>query len=138
MKTSRSLIKTLAVVAIAFGAVTVFSGARALFGDAAARAAVGNAVGYVLWFNFLAGFAYVAAGIGLWRARRWAANLALGLAVSTAAIATVFGFHVLAGGAYEMRTVGALALRFGFWAVVSWVAWRSLRLQEGPTPRVAG
>jgi len=137
MKTSRSL-KILAIVAIAFGAVTIVSGARALFGDATARAAVGDAVHYVLWFNFLAGFIYVVAGIGLWRARRWASTMAVALAISTAAIAAAFGFHVLGGGAYEMRTVGALALRFGFWAVVSRVAWRSLRLPAGRTPRVAG
>jgi len=52
-------LKVLAVIAMAFGALTVFSGGRALFGDAQARAAVGNAVPFVLWFNFLAGFAYV-------------------------------------------------------------------------------
>ncbi len=64
MKQARSF-RTLAVVGMAFGVLTIASGARALFGDAAARAAVGHAVPYVLWFNFLAGFAYVAAGIGL-------------------------------------------------------------------------
>ena len=68
MKTQR-ILKMLAVVAIIFGALTVFSGGRALFGDAQARASVGNAVGFVLWFNFLAGFAYVVTGIGLWVGR---------------------------------------------------------------------
>ena len=48
-------LKIAAWVAIIFGALTVFSGGRALFGGAEAEAAVGNAVGYVLWFNFLAG-----------------------------------------------------------------------------------
>ena len=135
MKTPRPLIRTLAVVAIVFGALTVASGGRALFGGSDARAAAGNAVDYVLWFNFLAGFAYVVAGIGLWRARRWAAMLAVALALATALIAAAFGFHVFGGGAYEMRTVGALALRFGFWAVVSVVAWRSLGMpRAGTTP----
>ncbi len=60
------------------------------------------------------------------------------LAVATAAIATAFGFHVLAGGAYEMRTVGALALRFGFWAVVSVVAWRSLARRTPAAPSGLG
>jgi hypothetical protein len=54
-----------AVVAAVFGLATVISGGRALFGDAAAQAAVGQAVGFVLWFNFLAGFAYVAVAVGL-------------------------------------------------------------------------
>lgn len=122
----RTLLRGCAVAATIFGMLTVASGARALFGDAAARAAAGNVVGYVLWFNFLAGFAYVFAGIGLWHAQRWAAMLAIALALATALIATAFGFHVRGGGAHEMRTVGALALRVGFWAVVGLLAWRSL------------
>jgi hypothetical protein len=124
---SSSTIKVLSALALVFGAVTLVSGGRALFGDAAARAAVGNAVGFVLWFNFLAGFAYLAAAIGLWLGRRWALSLAALLAIGTALVAAGFGMYVRSGGAYEMRTVGALALRFGFWAVVSLLAWRSLR-----------
>jgi hypothetical protein len=137
MKPARS-VRILAVIGIAFGVLTIASGARALFGDAAARAAVGNAVPYVLWFNFLAGFVYVAAGIGLWRTQRWAVALAAMLAVATAAIATAFGLHVLEGGAYEMRTVGALALRFGFWAIVGVVAWRNLARQATGTRSAIG
>ncbi|HQZ04620.1 MAG: hypothetical protein KBF63_00960 [Rhodoferax sp.] len=125
---SSTVIKVLAAIALVFGALTLVSGGRALFGDAAARAAVGNVVGFVLWFNFLAGFAYLAAAIGLWLGRRWAVALAALLAIATALVAAGFGMHVLNGGAYEMRTVGALALRFGFWAVVSLVAWRGLRM----------
>ena len=125
---SSTVIKVLSAIALVFGALTLVSGGRALFGDAAARAAVGNVVGFVLWFNFLAGFAYLAAAIGLWLGRRWAVALAALLAIATALVAAGFGMHVLNGGAYEMRTVGALALRFGFWAVVSLVAWRGLRM----------
>ncbi len=125
---SSTVIKVLAAIALVFGALTLVTGGRALFGDAAARAAVGNVVGFVLWFNFLAGFAYLAAAIGLWLGRRWAVALAALLAIATALVAAGFGMHVLNGGAYEMRTVGALALRFGFWAVVSLVAWRGLRM----------
>ena len=124
---SSSVRKLLAVVALVFGALTLASGGRALFGDAAAQAAVGNAVGFVLWFNFLAGFGYIAAALGLWLGRRWVVLLAILLALSTALVAAAFAVHVLNGGAYEMRTVGALAIRFGFWAAISLVAWRGLR-----------
>ena len=118
-------LKVLAVVAIVFGGLTIFSGGRALFGGAEARAAVGNAVDFVLWFNFLAGFAYVATGIGLWQGRPWAARGALMLALATAITAAAFGFHVIAGGAYEMRTAGALAVRLGFWIAVAIFARRN-------------
>lgn len=118
MKTDR-ILKILAVVAIAFGALTVFSGGRALFGGAQAQAEVGNAVSFVLWFNFCAGFAYVVAGFGLWTARGWARWAAIALAALTAMVAAAFGWHVMGGAAYEMRTVGALALRLAFWVVVA-------------------
>ena len=121
MKVSNTL-KTLAVVAIAFGGLTIFSGGRALFGGTEAQAAVGNAVGFVLWFNFLAGFAYVATGIGLLQSRQWATTAATVLALTTALATAAFGLHVMQGGRYEMRTVGALALRLGFWVLVAIVA----------------
>ena len=125
--TSSRFMKALSAVGVVFGALTVFSGWQGLFGDAATRAALGHTVGFVLWFNFLAGFAYVAAGLGLWRGERWGLILATALALGTALVAAAFGLHVLGGGAFEMRTVGALALRFGFWAVVAAVGWRSAR-----------
>lgn len=122
--TTRRPLKVLAAVAVVFGALTVFSGWQGLFGPADTRAALGHTVGFVLWFNFLAGFAYVAAGLGLWRGERWGLLLATALALGTALVAAAFGLHVLGGGAYEMRTVGALALRLGFWVVVAAVGWR--------------
>ncbi len=123
MHQSKTL-KIWAVVAIVFGALTIFSGGRALFGSAEAQAAVGNAVGFVLWFNFLAGFGYVATGIGLLQGQTWAVRAALWLAVATGITAVAFGFHVIGGGTYEMRTVGALALRLVFWIAVAIIAKR--------------
>ena len=115
-----------AIVALVFGALTVFSGGRALFGGADARAAVGDAVPFVLWFNFLAGFAYVVAGIGLLLRHPPAAWLSLGILVATGLVFLAFGVHVLRGGAYEIRTVGAMILRIAFWAAISVVAIRNL------------
>ena len=98
-------------LAIVFGALTIFSGGQALFGGPAAQAAAGNAVPFVLWFNFLSGFAYVLAGIGIALRKPWGGTLATALAVAIIAVFALFGWHVLRGGAYEMRTVGAMTLR---------------------------
>ena len=119
-----------ALVALAFGALTVFSGGRVLFGSEAARAAAGNFVPFVLWFNFLAGFAYVTAGVGLWLWQRWAAWLALGIAAATALVFTAFGVHVALGGAFEPRTVAAMTLRTAIWAGIAALALRALRAQS--------
>lgn len=124
--TGNVTLKILAVIAILFGAVTLKAGGTALFGGPEARAAVGDAVPFVLWFNTLAGIAYILAGIGLWLARRWAAHLAWLIAVATLAVFAAFGVHAVMGGAFEMRTVGAMTLRSLVWLAIAGIAWRSL------------
>ncbi len=59
------LVKSLAVVAVLFGLLTVSSGGRTLFSGEAAHLAAGAIVPLLLWFNFVAGFAYVAWVLGL-------------------------------------------------------------------------
>jgi hypothetical protein len=76
-------------------------------------------VPFVLWFNFLSGFVYIAAGVGLWRMARWGFQLAAGLAIALAVILALFGVHVAGGGAFEMRTLYALSLRLGIWCVIA-------------------
>ena len=135
MKSER-ILKWLATVAIAFGVLTVLSGGRALFGGMDARAELGNIVPFVLWFNFLAGFVYVLAGVALLRRKRRAAPLAVFLAVSTVLVFLAFALHILAGGAFEARTVGALSLRSLFWIAVALVALRAMKATEaGSNPR---
>lgn len=105
-------------VAIAFGALTVFSGTSALFGSVD----MGAVVPFVLWFNTLAGLAYIVAGVGLWQRRRWSYALSLGICGATLAVFAAFGLHVAAGGAFEMRTVFAMTLRSAVWAGIALVA----------------
>ncbi|GIL01678.1 MAG: hypothetical protein BroJett030_15770 [Alphaproteobacteria bacterium] len=127
----RAALLSAGVIAAIFGLATVVSGGRALFGGAAARAAVGDAVPFVLWFNTLAGFAYVAAGVGLLMRRRWAVWLSALVAATTLAVFAAFAAHVLAGGAYEMRTVSAMTLRSLVWIAIAVLAWRSIGPEGG-------
>lgn len=121
------IVRLAGVVAILFGLLTLVSGGNALFGGPEARAAVGNAVPFVLWFNFAAGFAYIAAGGGLLLRRPWAIWLSGAIVLSTAVVFAAFGFHVQQGGDYEVRTVGAMTLRTVVWlaiTAIAWFAWR--------------
>lgn len=129
MSTSKAdwLVKSLAGVAVLFGLLTVLSGGRTLFGGEAARLAAGAIVSFVLWFNFVAGFAYVACGLGLWQRRRWSVPLAVFIAAATGLVFAAFGVHAWSGGAYETRTVGAMALRTLLWAGIAATAHRVLR-----------
>lgn len=110
-------LRAVALIAVLFGALTVWSGGNVLFGNGAEAA--GNYVPWVVWFNFLAGFAYIAAGIGIWRRRPWAPALAAGLAVLTALVFVAFGSWVATGGAYEMRTVVAMTIRTLLWTAIA-------------------
>ena len=107
-----------AAVAVIFGLLTLVSGGRALFGGVD----MGAVVPFVLWFNFVAGFAYLLAGIGLWRGTAWAPALSIGIAAATAVVFVFFLWHVWRGGAYESRTMAAMVLRLGIWVAISTVA----------------
>ena len=116
-------LRLVAVVAVAFGLLTLKEGGTILYGDEAVRRAAGNYVPFVLWFNFLAGFAYVIAGAGLWMQQRWGAWLAVIIVAATTLVFVAFGAHVVSGGAYEKRTVIAMSLRTLVWAVIAAIAW---------------
>ncbi len=116
----------ISLVAVGFGLLTIKEGGMTLSGDKAAVAAAGSYVPFVLWFNFVAGFAYVIAGAGLWMQQRWAVWLAVAIAMATALTFAAFGAHVVSGGAYEPRTVVAMSLRTLTWAAIAAVAWRRL------------
>jgi len=114
------------LIAIVFGLLTVRSGAGVLFGPEEAQRAAGSYLPWLVWFNLLAGLAYVGAGVGLWFQRRWTAPLAIGIAIATAAAFAAFGVHAAGGGAYEMRTVWAMVLRTSLWAVMAFSACRAM------------
>ena len=119
-------ISLLSIVAVLFGLLTIKEGGAVLLGDEAAVAAAGNYVPFVLWFNFVAGFAYVIAGAGLWMQQRWAVWLAVAIAAATALTFAAFGAHMVSGGAYEQRTVIAMSLRTFTWVAIATIAWRRL------------
>lgn len=120
------LIRAISLVAVGFGLLTIKEGGTALFGGEVARAAAGNYVPFVLWFNFMAGFAYIVAGIGLWLQQRWAVWLAVSIATATAFTFAAFGAHIFIGGLYEKRTVIAMSMRMVVWATIAAIAWHRL------------
>lgn len=116
----------ISLVASVFGLMTIKEGGAVLLGNEAARTAAGNYVPFVLWFNFVSGFAYVAAGVGLWMQQRWAVWLAVAIAASIALVFAAFGLHVYSGGAYELRTVVAMSMRTLVWVTITSVATQAL------------
>lgn len=116
----------LTVIAVLFGLLTIKSGGQVLFGETLYQNAAGNYVLFVVWFNFLAGFFYIAAGAGIWMRHRRAVWLSLFIAISTIIVFAVFGLHILEGGAYETRTVAAMCLRSIVWVLISIFSYRGI------------
>lgn len=114
------------IAAVLFGVLTVLTGGVALFGGPSFAAPFGNIVKFVLWSNFMSGFFYVLAGIGLFLWRRWAALLSAAIAVAGIIVFAVFGWHVSSGGDYEMRTAIAMTFRTSFWVAIAIASCRGL------------
>ncbi len=117
--------KSLGIFAVMFAAITLFKSGGVLFGPQSARDAVGDFVPFVVQFNFAAGFFYLLTGIGIFLGRGWALGLSTLLAVATLITTLFFARHLIAGGAFEMQTVGALGIRSIFWIIVAVVLWRT-------------
>ncbi|MFH2124092.1 MAG: hypothetical protein ABIJ50_11495 [Pseudomonadota bacterium] len=120
----------ISLVAIGFGLLTIKEGGTILFGGKTVQAEAGNYVAFVLWFNFLAGFAYVIAGIGLWMLQPWAVWLAITIAAATSLTFAAFGMHVAFGGAYMQRTVIAMSLRTLVWAAIATIARQLIKVRK--------
>lgn len=112
----------ISIIAMAFGLMTIKSGGLTLFVDGVDRAAAGNYVPFVLWFNFFAGFFYVVASIGLFMQKPWAVWMSIFLATATAIVFALFGVHVFNDGLYESRTIVAMSLRTTIWIIIAIVA----------------
>ena len=127
MKSNRSIgIWIVTIVALVFGMLTIKSGGSVLFIDGPDRQAAGNYVPFVLWFNFLAGFAYLLAGVGLFMQKSWAPLLSILIAVATIIVFALFGLHILNDGAHETRTVLAMSLRTIVWISIATFAYLKL------------
>ncbi len=119
-KSDRSIgIWIVTVIAIVFGLLTIKAGGSVLFADSTFREAAGNYVPVVVWFNFLAGFAYLIAGGGLWMQKHWAVWISIFIVIATLIVFAILGLHILKGGMYEVRTIAAMSLRTVVWALIA-------------------
>jgi len=118
MHAKRGILRSIAGFAVAFGVLTVLTGGMTLAG----RVEMGTVVWFVLWFNFMAGFAYVLGGVLLWRRSSYAFLVAFLICVATLLVFATFGLYAASGGDFEIRTVGALTVRSTFWIIMSFAA----------------
>lgn len=122
------LLIVMAVIAILFGLATIKEGGAVLFTEKGKMAA-GHYVPFVLWFNFLAGFAYILAGIALVKLKACVRRLSVVIALSTVVVFIFFGIHIFNGGAYEVRTIAAMSIRTLLWIFIA-IKIRGLKILE--------
>lgn len=107
--------RILGLAALVFGAATLVSGGKMVFGSPEVWASAGVVITWILYFNFAAGFIYILTGLFALLGRAETKMMAAGLAVAnTVMLLLLLGF-IATGGAFETRTLAAMILRSGFW-----------------------
>lgn len=114
----------IALVFAIFGVMTIISGGRSLFTETGVTSR-GNIVPLVLWFNFIAGFLYLMAGMSTFRLRACVKKLSVALAVLNSIVLLYLAIYIYQGGLYENRTVVAMSFRTIFWIFFAIYFYRS-------------
>lgn len=117
-------VKILSLFAILFGLTTIVEGGRTLFTETGIRAA-GDIIPSVLWFNFIAGFFYVLAGIGIYKRKFCAKIISTAIALSSLVILVFLIVQITQGHPYEKRTLIAMQLRTYIWIAIALAAVKS-------------
>jgi len=86
-----------------------------------------NYVPFVIWFNFVAGFFYIFAGVCLFLQSKRGTRLSMLITLITLIVFATFGIYILNGGAFKMRTVLAMSLRSLFWIGITVFAFKKLK-----------
>ena len=108
----------LSLFVIIFGIVTIAAGGAAIFFN---DSFFGHVIPWVVWFNFLSGFVYIAVGLYVWFDRRVAQKLSVFIFFGTSLVFVLIGIHIASGLAYEKRTIAAMAFRWVVWGIISWI-----------------
>ncbi|MCF7825615.1 MAG: hypothetical protein K9N29_03105 [Candidatus Marinimicrobia bacterium] len=111
----------ISLIAIGFGIMTVRAGFTNIFVPET-RAASGDIVMFVLWTNFILGFAYIVAGVGIFQENAWAKNLSLAIAGKTLLTYAAFGVNIALGGIWKIKTVKMMAVRSLVWVGIAYHA----------------
>lgn len=100
-----------------FGAMTILAGGRSLFTEVGI-ATRGNIVPLVLWFNFIAGFFYLLAGVAVILKKQSLIKIvSSSLAVLSVIVLLYLLNHINGGGLYEVKTLIAMSFRASFWGI---------------------
>ena len=120
--------KSLALVAVVFGAVTIVAGARVL---------AGSDPGYVVFlplliYNSVMGLVYIGVGASGWRRLDHGRNGAAAVFLLNLLVLTAIWLVYTSGGAVAIDSVRAMTLRTAVWGVLFVGFWWLNRRSSGP------
>ncbi len=122
MKTKGKYI--LATVLGAFGLLTVFLTSSVLLDLFGMREKEGHYVLAIVWANLIAGLVYLLTAYGVINEEKWTVKTLL-IALSVLIIGQILFFaHVVNGGLYETKTVGAMIFRIAFTVLLAVLAFQ--------------
>lgn len=112
----------LATVLGAFGLLTVFLTSSVLLDLFGMREKEGHYVLAIVWANLIAGSVYLLTAYGVIKEEKWTVKSLL-IALSVLIIGQILFFaHVVNGGLYETKTVGAMIFRIAFTVLLAVLA----------------
>jgi hypothetical protein len=125
MKTKGKYI--LATVLLLFGLLTVTLTTSVLFDWFGLRAREGNYVMSIVVANLIAGVLYLIAAVGVIKGSTWMAKPLL-VAIAVLVLGQILFFvHVVNGGLYETKTVGAMIFRIALTVLFTVLAFQVKR-----------
>jgi hypothetical protein len=114
----------LATVLGAFGLLTVFLTSSVLLDLFGMREKEGHYVLAIVWANLIAGLVYLLTAYGVIKEEKWTVKSLL-IALSVLIIGQILFFaHVVNGGLYENKTVGAMIFRIAFTVLLAVLAFQ--------------
>jgi hypothetical protein len=117
----------IAIVLLAFAAVTVFMSSSVIFDWFGIREKEGDYVPFIVWTNFIAGFLYLISAYGLFKAQNWAFWIMLGTILFLMIALIVLALYINYGGVFEIKNVGAMMIRIGFTIALTVIVYFSLK-----------
>lgn len=129
-KTKSKPMIILSIIGLIFGLATIYSGGEVLFVDGAGRTRAGSYIDFIVWFNFIAGFAYLLAAYGLYKSKQWSVFLSKIIVIATLIAFGALGVYIFNGGAFEIRTILAMILRSFVWLAIAYFAAKQMKKTE--------
>ena len=117
----------IAILLIAFAAVTVFMSSSVIFDWFGIREKDGDYVPFVVWTNFIAGFLYLISAYGLLKARKWAFWILIGTILFLVIALIVLALYINYGGVFELKNVGAMGFRIALTIAFTVIVYFSLK-----------